>query len=183
MHLHKRKLIIVAFAALLVIVLLTIYFIQNTYSSPSTHSNVINGLQLSLTLGAKTTTYKQGQTLNVTLALTNVGHQSINVSFDIPNPYFSFDVRDNKNNLVFTAEDSGEFNGTMTFGPERSIIETFYWDTAYRNNQVPVGVYQIVGFLVTENNGTSGFQTPPLNIIIVKGVSTNNSNQHYSSQH
>jgi len=181
---RRKELAIVTLAMLLVIVLLTVYFIQNTYSSPSTHSNVINGLQLSLTLGAKTTTYKQGQTLNVTLTLTNVDHQSMNVSFDIPNPYFSFDVRDNKNNLVFTAEDSGQFfNRTMTLSPERSINETFYWDTAYRNNEVPVGVYQIVGFLVTENNGTSGFQTPPLNITIVKGVSTNNSNQHYSSQH
>ena len=150
---HKKESVIVVSAVLLVTLLLTLYFIQNIYYSTAgsiVHSSVINGLQLSLTLGAKTTTYRQGADINMTLALINVSHQALNVSFDTPNPYFSFDIHDYKNSLVFSANDYGKFTGNITLAPERSINETFYWDTAYRNNQVPVGEYQIVGFFVTE---------------------------------
>ena len=104
----------------------------------------------------------------MTLALTNVSHQALNVSFDASYPYLSFDVRDNNNSLVLSADDYGKFRN-ITLAPGRSINDTFYWDTGYRNMVTPVGEYQIVGFFVTEPNSTSGFQTAPLNITIVKG--------------
>jgi hypothetical protein len=159
---------------LLVTLLLALYFIQNVYYSTAfstVHSGVINGLQLSLTLGAKTTTYRQGADINMTLALTNVSHQALNVSFDAPNSYFSFDARDHNNSLAFSADDYGKFTGNITLAPERSINETFNWETGYRNMQVPVGEYQITGFFVIKPNSASGFQTSPLKITIVKSSS------------
>jgi hypothetical protein len=157
---------------LLVTLLLTLYFIQNIYYSTAdstVHSSVINGLQLSLTLGAKTTTYRQGADVNMTLALTNVSHQALNVSFDTPNS-LSFEVRDVNNSLVFSEDDGGKFTGKIIFAPERSLNETYNWPTGYRN-LVPVGKYQIVGFFGPEFNSTGNFQTAPLNIIIVEASS------------
>jgi hypothetical protein len=168
---RKKESVILVSAVLLVTLLITLYFIQNTDFSTDgsiAHSSVINGFQLSLTLGAKTTTYRQGVGINVTLALTNVSHQALNVSFDASYPYLSFDVRDYNNSLVFSADDYGKFTGNITLAPDRSINDTFNWDTGYRNMVTPFGEYQIVGFFVTEPNGTSGFQTAPLNITVVE---------------
>ncbi len=168
---HKKETAIVVSAVLLATLLLTFYLVQNIYcnTAPSVHSSTINGLQLSLTLGAKTATYRQGADINMTLALTNVSHQALNVSFDTPNS-LSLDIRDINNSLVFSEDDGGKFTGNITFAPDRSVKETFNWATDYRN-LVPVGEYQIVGFFSPEFNYTSGFQTTPLNITIVEAPS------------
>lgn len=169
---HKKETVIVVSAVSLVTLLLTLYLIQNIYyntAAPAVHSSTTNGLQLFLTLDAKTTTYNQEANINMTLALTNVSHQALNVSFDTPNS-LSFDVRDVNNSLVFTEDDGGKFTGNITLAPDRSIKETFNWNTGYRN-LVPVGEYQIVGFFGAEFNSTSGFQTAPLNITIVEAPS------------
>ncbi len=167
---RKNKLIILASAVLLIISLTAFYFVMNTYSTSgrTADSSVTNGLQLSLTLSAKTTTYTQGQNINVTLALTNVSHQALKLSFVSSNSYFEFDVYDNKSNLVIAQENEGGLNSTVTLAPERSITENFNWLTAYRNDVAAVGVYQFVGFIFTEPNSKSVFQTVPLNVTIVK---------------
>ena len=76
---HKKKLVIVAFAVMLVILLLSLYYFQNIYDNTSgntVQSSVNNdGLQVSLTLNSKTTTYKQGAEIYVTVTLTNTGHE------------------------------------------------------------------------------------------------------------
>ena len=169
---RKKESVILVSAVLLVTLLLTLYFIQNTDFSTDgsiAHSSVINGFQLSLTLGAKTTTYRQGVGINVTLALTNVSHQALNVSLDTPNS-LSFDVRDVNNSLIFSEDDGGKFTGNITLAPDRSINDTFNWDTGYRT-YVPVGEYKIIGFFGPEFNSTSVFQTAPLNITIVEASS------------
>jgi Intracellular proteinase inhibitor len=188
--LHKRRKIIATIAALLAILLPTVYLTQNIMNSSmiagsTVYSSISNGLQLSLTLDAKTTTYAQGQNINITLRLTNVSHQTLNLSFDNPNSYFSLEVRDSNNSLVFSASDNGQPVGNETLAPQRSVKDTFYWDTGYRNNHLPVGVYQIVGYLVTKTNGDCGFQTTPLNITINQASPTpnNTNNQQHPSQH
>ena len=174
-RMHKKETVIVVSAVLLVTLLLTLYLVQNIYyntAAPTVHSSTINGLQLSLTLDAKTTTYKQGANINMTLALTNVSHQSLNVSFNTPNS-LSFDVRDVNNSLVFTEDDGGKFTGNITLATDGSIKDTFNWPTGYRT-LVPVGEYQIVGFFGAEFNNTGSFhsfQTAPLNITIVEASS------------
>jgi hypothetical protein len=157
---------------ILVTLTLTLYLVQNTYyntAAPTVLSDTINGFQLSLTLDAKTTTYKQGETVNVTLALTNVSHQALNVSFVTPNS-LSLDVRDVNNSLVFTEDDGGNFIGNITFTPDGSIKENFNWATGYRT-LVPIGEYQIVGFFGPEFNSTSVFQIAPLKITIIEAPS------------
>ena len=117
----------------------------------------------------------------MTLALTNVSHQTLKVSFDTPNS-LSIEFRDANNRLAFYEDDGGKFTGNLTFAPDRSVEETFGWPTGYRG-LVPVGEYQIVGFFGPEFNSTNGFQTAPLNITIVTGIPNNTPNQQYSSQH
>jgi hypothetical protein len=59
----------------------------------------------------------------------------------------------------------------VTLATQKSVNDTFNWNTGpYRYTpQMSTGVYQLVGFFVTENNFTSRFQTAPLNITIVNG--------------
>ena len=169
---HKKETVIVVSAVLLVTLLLTLYLVQNIYynnAAPAVHSSTINGLQLSLTLDAKTTTNKQGANINMTLALTNVSHQTLNVSFDTPNS-LSFEVRDANSSLVFTEDDGGKFTGNITLPLDKSIKDTLNWATGYRT-YVPVGEYKIVGFFGPEFNNASSFQTAPLNITIVEAPS------------
>jgi hypothetical protein len=172
--LHKKELTIITFALILVTLLLSIYFMQNIYhdgAKSTTRSSVINGLQLSLTLDAKTTTYKQGQVINVTVALTNVGQKAMNVSFN--NSYLGFEVRNSENVTVWEEESPLQPTGTLILAPQKSVNDVLIWNTgSYRNQpQASIGVYQFVGFLVigfTEPNSTRSFQTAPLNITITK---------------
>ncbi len=174
-QMHKKETAVVVSAVLLVTLLLALYLVQNIYyntTAPTVHSGTINGLQLSLTLDAKTTTYKQGASINMTLALTNVSHQALNVSLYTPNS-LSFDVRDVNNSLVFIEDDGGKFTGNISLATDGGIKDTFNWPTGYRT-LVPVGEYQIVGFFGAEFNNTGSFhsfQTAPLNIIIVEAPS------------
>ena len=162
---------------LVVTLLLTLYFIQGFYYSTtdSALSSVNIGLQLSLSLSPKSSTFVQGQAINVTLALTNINSKALNLSSIAPHPYLSFEVRDNSSKLVFTSEDTGQFTENVTLASERSISETFRWDTSYRY-PITTGIYQIVGFFGAESNSTSGLHTTPLYVTIVSASSTKASN-------
>jgi hypothetical protein len=170
---HRNK-IIVASAVLLVILLMTFYFVQNNYSNTgrTVYSSVVNGLQLSLTLGAKAPTYIQGQVVNVTLALTNISDQALNLSFISPDAYFDFSVYDNKGNFLIGQSDEGRFRMPIILTPGQSIKETFQWSsTGHRGWEISDGVYQFVGIVgelnVTEITGKDVFRTAPLNITVV----------------
>ena len=73
---YKKKLAVVAFAVILATLLVSLYFflifmVRGTVNT--TKSSVNNdGLQVSLTLNSKTTTYKQGAEIYVTVTLTKV---------------------------------------------------------------------------------------------------------------
>ena len=181
---HKKKLVIVAFAVMLVILLLSLYYFQNIYHN--TTGNTVkssgnnDGLQVSLTLNSKTTTYKQGAEIYVTVTLTNTGHKALTVfsnnAFNnsyLYNAYLGFDVRNSENDSVWTEVGTGNYNGAVTLDPQKSVNDTFNWNTgSYRSTpQASTGVYQIAGFYETDNNliATSRFQTAPLNITIVQG--------------
>jgi hypothetical protein len=152
---------------LVVILFLALYFIEGFYYSPigTAQSSVNNGLQLFLSLAPKTTTFAQGQVIKVTLELTNVNNEALNLSLITPHPYLSLDVRDNSSNLVFTSQDTGQFTDNVTLASGRSIRETFSWDTSYRY-PIAIGVYQIVGFFGAESNSTSGLHTTPIYVTI-----------------
>jgi len=168
---HKKKLVIVAFAVMLVILLLSLYYIQNIYHNTAGNTvqgKVNNDLQLSMTLNANSRTFKQGSEIFVTVTLTNIGHKALNVTFDA-NSYLGFDVRNSENVSVWTEEEGN--TTVVTLAPQRSVNDTFNWYTGnYRYaTQAPLGVYQLVGFFVAENNFTNRFQTAPVNITIVQG--------------
>jgi hypothetical protein len=68
MNALPKKLTVAAFAVVLAILLLTVYFVENSFYSNAditSHSSAINGLQLTVTLDAKTTIYKQGQVIKM----------------------------------------------------------------------------------------------------------------------
>ena len=102
---YKKKLAVVAFAVILATLLAFSYFF-NIYGTAvnTTKSSVNNdGLQVSLTLNSKTTTYKQGAEIYVTVTLTNTGHKALTVfsnnSFNnsyLYNAYLGFDVRNSE---------------------------------------------------------------------------------------
>jgi hypothetical protein len=177
--LRKKELAIIAFAVILITVLLTVYFIQNINNNTdsTTHSSVINGIQLSLTLDAKTTTYKQGEVINVTVTLTNIGNKALNLSFI--NSYLCFDVRNSENISVYGEESPVQPNGTLTLAPQRSVSDILNWNTGpYRyGSPASIGVYQIVGYFSTDFNSTRYFQTEPLNITITNGSTPTPSSQ------
>jgi hypothetical protein len=180
---HKKKLAIVAFAVMLIILLLSLYYFQNIYHNTAgntVQSSVNNdGLQVSLTLNSKTTTYKQGAEIYVTVTLTNTGHKALTIfsnnAFNnsyLYNAYLGFDVRNSENVSVW-GEGTGNYNGAVTLDPQKSVNDTFNWNTgSYRSTpQASTGVYQLAGFYETDNNliATSRLQTVPINITIVKG--------------
>jgi Flp pilus assembly protein TadG len=179
---HKKKLAVLAFAVILVTLLVSLYFF-NIYGTPgnTVKSSVENdGLQVSLTLNSKTTTYKQGAEIYVTVTLTNTGHKALTVfsnnAFNnsyLYDAYLGFDVRNSENDSVWTETGTGNYNGTVTLDPQKSVNDTFNWNTgSYRSTpQASTGVYQLAGFYETDNNliATSRLQTAPLNISIVKG--------------
>jgi len=165
----EKKLVIVASAVILVT--LISFFCDNFYYSTAgntVQSSVENGLQVFLTLDPDTTTYKQGAEVFATVTLTNIGHKALNVSFDPANTYLGLDVRNSENVSVWT---EGGNSGVLTVAPQRSVNDAFNWNTGsyYSMPQASIGVYQLFGFLVTDNNFTSRFQTAPLNIAIVEG--------------
>jgi hypothetical protein len=182
---HKKKSAIAVSAVLLVTLLLTLYFIQNINNSAAgntVHSNVINGLQLSMTLNANTRVFKQGSEIYVTVTLTNTGHKALTVfsnnAFNnsyLYNAYLGFDVRNSENDSVWTETGTGNYNGTVTLDPQKSVNDTFNWNTgSYRSTpQASTGVYQLAGFYETDTNliATSRLQTAPLNITIVEASS------------
>jgi hypothetical protein len=130
---HKKKLVI-AVAVMIVILLLSLYYFQNIYhdtAGNTAKSSINNDLQLSMTLDANTRIFKQGSEIYVTVALTNIGHKALNVSFD--NSYLGFDVRNSENVSLWTEEGTGQgqFAGTVTLTPQRSVNDTFNWNTGY----------------------------------------------------
>ncbi len=177
---YKKKSVIVAFAVILAILLVTLYFVQNIYFSSAgstAQSGVMDGLQVSLTLNSKTTTYKQGAEIYVTVTLTNTCHKVLTVfshnAFNnsyLYNAYLGFDVRNSENDSVWTEDGTGNHNGAVTLHPQKSVNDTFNWNTgSYLSTpQASTGVYQLVGFYETDNNliATSRLQTVPLNITI-----------------
>jgi uncharacterized membrane protein len=103
---QKKKLVITTLAVILVTMFITLYFFENFYHNTAgnnAQSVVNNNLQVSLTLNANTRTYKQGSEIYVTVALTNIGHKTLNVSLD-SNSYLGFDVRNSENVSVWTEE-------------------------------------------------------------------------------
>ena len=178
--LRKRGLAIIVFAVILVTLLLTVYFFQNINSNNANitpHSSVINGLQLSLTLDAKTTTYKQGEVINATVSLTNIGNKALNLSFS--NSYLCFDVRNSENISVYGEDSPIQPNGTLTLTQQKSVSDVLSWNTGpYRyGSPASVGGYQIVGYFSTDFNSTRYFQTEPLNITITNGSTPSPSSQ------
>jgi|WetSurMetagenome_2_1015567.scaffolds.fasta_scaffold191880_2 hypothetical protein len=166
---RTTKLVIVAMSALLVIVLMSVYFVQNIYSNndKNVYSSVCNGLQVCLTVNE--TTHRQGENIYVTLTLTNVNNQNVSTAF-IRGEHFELNIYDSKNELE-AAKISGEGFKPITLAPKSSITETFNWLTDAPYYYPPEGVYQFVG-LIADPNGQSVFRTAPLKITLIKELTT-----------
>jgi hypothetical protein len=176
---NKKKLVIVAFAVILVTLFLSLYFYYGT-AGITAQSSVNDGLQVSLSLNSKTTTYKQGSEIYVTVTLTNIGHKDLTIFSDnsfnnsyLYNAFLGFDVRNSENVSVWTESGTGNYSGVVTLAPQKNVNETFNWNTGpYRSMpSAATGVYHFIGFYETDNNLTltSRFQTAPINITIIKG--------------
>ncbi len=179
---YKKKLAVMAFAVILATLLASLYFFNIYGTAVNTVKSSVNndGLQVFLTLNSESTTYKQGAEIYVTVTLTNTGHKALTVfsnnAFNnsyLCDAYLGFDVRNSENDSVWTEDGTGNYNGAVTLDPQKSVNDTFNWNTgSYRSTpQASTGVYQLAGFYETDNNliATSRLQTVPINIIIVNG--------------
>jgi hypothetical protein len=169
---RRTKLVIVASAVLLVIVLLSVYFVQNIYSNngKTAYSTVINGLQLSVTVNE--TTHRQGDNIYATLTLTNVNNKNVSTDFIDSGAYFELFVYNSENKFEAAKEDSGGlFKTPIMLSPNSSINKTFNWLTDAPYYYPKEGTYQFVG-LIAESSGHSIFKTAPIYITLSKELTT-----------
>jgi len=167
---HRNKLIIVASTAFIIILLVTIYFVQNVYSNngKTAYSSVINGLQLSIEVNE--TTHRQGENIYATLKLTNVNNHNVSTAFIDSGAYFELSIFDSENKFEAAKEDSGGlFKTPIMLSPNSSINKTFNWLTDAPYYYPKEGTYQFVG-LIAESSGHSIFRTAPIYITLSKEI-------------
>jgi hypothetical protein len=161
---RRTKLIIVTSAVLLVIVLLSVYFVQNIYSNndKTAYSNIVNGLRLSITVNE--TTHRQGDNIYATLRLTNIGNQNVSTRFIDTDAIFEFDVH-SQNHIESGSSETSQFRLPTTLAPNGSINKTINWLTDAPYYYPPAGKYQFVG-QITNSNHQTVFRTAPLKITL-----------------
>lgn len=168
---QRTKIVIVASSALLVIVLVSVYFVQNLYSNngKTVYSSVINGLQLSLTINE--TTHRQGENIYVTLLLTNVDNKNVSTAFIDRDASFELNIYDSKNEFEAAKIDGG-FNKPITLAPKSSIAKTFNWLTDAPYYHPPEGVYHFVGLIKEDADDYTVLGTAPLHVTLIKELVT-----------
>jgi len=135
---------------------------------------------LELTLELTKTEFEQGEPINGTLSLKNVGNESITITFGSLGSRFYFDVLDENGTHVYTSElicpaaiehlplnPNEQITRTDTWGQIRNI-----WPTEYYLEQVPKGTYTIIGkserysLEYPTDSLNDGLETAPITITI-----------------
>lgn len=160
---------------ILIAVVSTAYFIQDypfvNYSKTTASSGVEDNFQLSMTLDANKTSFRQGEEIKLTLALTNLSNQTKTVTDANGVSIFNFGIYDQSNNWVYMYEIGAYpiINQTIIIPPNSTYNETFTWEQGglpyVHPSQEPVGTYYIVGN-INDNGNIPSLQTSRLNISI-----------------
>lgn len=160
---------------ILIAVISSAYFIQGypfvNYNKTTALSDVEDNLQLSTTLDANKTSFRQGEEIKLTLALTNLSNQTKTITDVNGVSIFNFEVYDQSNNWVYMYEIGAYpiINQTIIIPPNATYNETFTWEQGgipyVHPSQEPVGTYYIVGN-INDNGNIPSLQTSRLNISI-----------------
>ena len=158
---------------ILIAVISSAYFIQGypfvNYNKTTALSDVEDNLQLSTTLDANKTSFRQGEEIKLTLALTNLSNQTKTITDVNGVSIFNFEVYDQSNNWVYMYEIGAYpiINQTIIIPPNATYNETFTWEQGgipyVHPSQEPVGTYYIVGN-INDNGNIPSLQTSRLNI-------------------
>ncbi len=124
-----------------------------------------------MTLDANKTSFRQGEEIKLTLALTNLSNQTKTVTDANGVSIFNFGIYDQSNNWVYMYEIGAYpiINQTIIIPPNSTYNETFTWEQGglpyVHPSQEPVGTYYIVGN-INDNGNIPSLQTSRLNISI-----------------
>lgn len=105
---------------------------------------------LKLSVATDKATYTNGETVHVTITLTNTGDAPVALDFARGNParYPNLSINvDDKDDVYHYVEGDGTLD-TTTLGPKKSYRYTFSWDQVSRRTRQPVerGFFQVIGF-------------------------------------
>ena len=124
-----------------------------------------------MSLNARSTSFQQGEEVNLTLALTNTSNQTRSITDVNGVSIFNFGVYDHDNNGIYSYEIGAYpiINKTIILLPKANYTETLTWEQGgipyVHPSQEPAGTYYIVG-----NTNDSGLipylQTQRLTIVI-----------------
>lgn len=160
---------------ILIAVISTAYYLQGypfvNYNKTTALSDVEDNLQLSMTLDANKTSFRQGEEIKLTLALTNLSNQTKTITDVNGVSIFNFEVyQDSNNNWIYMYEIGAYpiINQTIIISPHANYNETFTWEQGgvpyVHPSQEPVGTYYII--VNINDNGSIPLQTSRLSISI-----------------
>lgn len=182
MNLSLKRLLVLSMIVVLLGVV-SVYGIATLVSvksaTPVPVRSVVTSSPLELTLELSKTEFEQGEPINGTLSLRNIGNESITVTFGQLGGRFYFDVFDANGTHVYTSAlvcPAAEEH--LPLNPNEQITRTDTWNqnyniwpTEYYLEQVPKGTYTIIGkslrySLYPTDSLHDGIETPPITITI-----------------
>ena len=141
---------------------------SNAPSPTPTPTKTVDGLELGVSL--EKTVFNVGESVNVTLTITNISQQTVN--FTHTGMDFDFLVYNDSGGLIYQWSVGKAFPMFITIAalaPGGNVTATYTWPqtcnvpASTTNLQVPPGTYYIVG----KSNPTYGLQTAPTQITII----------------
>ena len=129
----------------------------------------VNG-SFELTMSVEKTLYNVGETVNIKLAVTNIGNQTVNLGIDAW--LFDFIVSNGTNNLIYQNTLNGALPMVIAQGQLQSgqtITNTYSWAQTYSGPNpgpaVSPGTYYIAG-ICNPSYGVK-LQTDPIQILVL----------------
>jgi len=143
---------------------------KNSTQMPPTAIGVDEQDGLELTMKLEKTEYGLGESINITLSITNISNQTIN--FTLTGMIFDFHVYNDTNNIIYKwsvgppVRAFPAFVAIIPLNARESLTDVLVWPETISSEGVPVspGTYYIVG----QNGPTSLLQTTPIQVNIVK---------------
>lgn len=172
----NKKTLSLTFAVILVAIIFTAYYIQGypfvNYGKTGASSQVEDSLQLSITLDANKTNFRQGEEINLTLTLTNLSNLTKTLTDVNGASIFNFEIyQSSPDNWIYMYEIGAYpiIDKTITIPPNANYNQTFTWDQRgldyIHPSQEPVGTYHIIGN-INDNGSIPSLQTSRLSICI-----------------
>jgi hypothetical protein len=150
---------------------------------PASVTSVVTVSPLELKLKLEKTEFMQGESINITVSLRNIGNTATEVMFSQYGSYVKFKVFDTNGNWIFEQGSAvGLAFSNIALAPNEQVSHTYTWsqviwnrvgDTVLNEYQAPKGAYKIVGATGSDEISVVGMwpmqslETPPIIITII----------------